>query len=80
MVVFNAGDDELILKENKEPGKQGHLIRMHQITESGSRVEYYQVVVKPVRNSEEVIFRTPFPLSSVGWNQAMTNKSVRLDR
>jgi uncharacterized protein with NAD-binding domain and iron-sulfur cluster len=53
---------------------------MQLITESGIQSDYYQVVVKPFKNSSDVSFKTAYRLDQYGWNEAMRHKSVRLDQ
>jgi hypothetical protein len=68
-----------VLKENQEPGNQGYLIAM-QVVEETVRREYYQVIVRPRGDGSEVKFLTAYTLDDYQWRNAMTMKSVRLDR
>jgi hypothetical protein len=64
------------LKENKEPGMWGYLIPM-QIVEPVPTRDYYQVLVEPRKNGEEVKFISAFTLNDHQWQMAMKMKSVR---
>jgi len=64
-----------VLKENKWPGMWGYLVIM-QIVEPIFARDYFQVVVEPRKNGEEVKFITAFKLDNVGWQNAMKMKSI----
>lgn len=80
-IMVALRDKTMVLKENKEPGKQNYLIRMQLFLESGSEVDYYQVVVKPRGNraDSDVVFKTAYRLDQHGWAEAMSKKAVRFD-
>jgi hypothetical protein len=66
-------DRTALLKENKDLGRQGYLIRM----QLGSQIDYYQVVVK-TQGKTDVIFKTAYSLDHHQWAEAMNRKTVRL--